>query len=143
MIYVEICKKLQKSQKKAIYADKFIVVKIFRQSNGTKSYISKLSNFFRFLLVKTNIIIYNIKVKRNRGMAQIGSALDWGSRGHGFKSRYSDHKQSKNKCEAMPRICIIKRAVNGYIIAMTRSVCKQNASQRVGSLFIHTSTLTI
>ena len=27
-----------------------------------------------------------------RGMAQFGSALDWGSRGHGFKSRYSDHK---------------------------------------------------
>ena len=26
-----------------------------------------------------------------RGIAQFGSALDWGSRGHGFKSRYSDH----------------------------------------------------
>ncbi len=25
-------------------------------------------------------------------MAQFGSALDWGSRGHGFKSRYSDQK---------------------------------------------------
>lgn len=28
----------------------------------------------------------------HRGIAQFGSALDWGSRGHGFKSRYSDHK---------------------------------------------------
>ncbi len=27
-----------------------------------------------------------------RGMAQFGSALDWGSRGHGFKSRYSDQE---------------------------------------------------
>lgn len=25
-------------------------------------------------------------------MAQFGSALDWGSRGHGFKSRYSDQE---------------------------------------------------
>ena len=27
-----------------------------------------------------------------RGIAQFGSALDWGSRGHGFKSRYSDQE---------------------------------------------------
>ena len=38
--------------------------------------------------------IYEIKQTSifYRGMAQFGSALDWGSRGHGFKSRYSDHK---------------------------------------------------
>ncbi len=31
-----------------------------------------------------------IMVKQRRGMAQIGSALPWGGRGRGFKSRYSD-----------------------------------------------------
>ena len=39
-------------------------------------------------------LCYKIKLIKEfyRGMAQFGSALDWGSRGHGFKSRYSDHK---------------------------------------------------
>ena len=27
------------------------------------------------------------------GVAQLGSALDWGSRGRGFKSRHSDQKK--------------------------------------------------
>ena len=35
---------------------------------------------------------YNIRViKTHPGVAQLGSALDWGSRGRGFKSRHSDH----------------------------------------------------
>lgn len=52
-------------------------------------------NFFHISLVKLNFMRYNIYrfwqvTEYWRGMAQIGSALDWGSRGHGFKSRYSD-----------------------------------------------------
>ena len=31
-------------------------------------------------------------------MAQFGSALDWGSRGHGFKSRYSDQETRHKHC---------------------------------------------
>ena len=32
-----------------------------------------------------------IKIENDRNIAQLGSVLEWGSRGLGFKSRYSDH----------------------------------------------------
>ena len=35
-------------------------------------------------------ILYAMLDKANRGVAQLGSALLWGSRGRGFKSRRSD-----------------------------------------------------
>ena len=37
---------------------------------------------------------YDILIKLYLGMAQIGSALPWGGRGRGFKSRYSDQNPS-------------------------------------------------
>ena len=36
-------------------------------------------------------IIYNIVVIGHRGVAKFGIALGSGPRGHGFKSRHSDH----------------------------------------------------
>lgn len=38
----------------------------------------------------------NINIRR-RGVAQLGSALLWGSRGRGFKSRRSDCKKKRQK----------------------------------------------
>ena len=36
-----------------------------------------------------------------RGVAQFGSALDWGSRGRRFKSCHSDYKNTPDTCECL------------------------------------------
>ena len=43
---------------------------------------------------KTPPVVYSLRVamRRRRAVAQFGSALDWGSRGRGFKSRQPDHR---------------------------------------------------
>ena len=41
-----------------------------------------------FAIVHENV---RIKIESDRNIAQFGSVLEWGSRGLGFKSRYSDH----------------------------------------------------
>ena len=47
-----------------------------------------------FEIVHENV---RIKIESDRNIAQFGSVLEWGSRGLGFKSRYSDHlKERKN-----------------------------------------------
>ncbi len=39
----------------------------------------------------TNLFVKFMNTQKWRSVAQPGSALDWGSRGRGFKSRRSDH----------------------------------------------------
>lgn len=60
-------------------------------------------------------------------MAQFGSALDWGSRGHGFKSRYSDQKTMRvqnalaffiNKS----RLCNAKMSV--FVYKTAQALCR-------------------
>jgi hypothetical protein len=38
--------------------------------------------------------LYKVKCHVDRGVAQLGSALDWGSSGRGFKSRLPDQSRS-------------------------------------------------
>lgn len=45
-------------------------------------------------------------ITTNRGIAQFGSALDWGSRGHGFKSRYSDQETMRVQKHSHFYICV-------------------------------------
>ena len=44
---------------------------------------------------KTPPVVYSLRVamRRRRAVAQFGSALDWGSRGRGFKSRQPDQRK--------------------------------------------------
>ena len=45
----------------------------------------------RRALDNIRLLVYNFFIAFSRGVAQIGSALPWGGRGRGFKSRHPDH----------------------------------------------------
>ena len=57
--------------------------------------LSRTENCKKSLTFIDNIGIISKHVKTHPGVAQLGSALDWGSRGRGFKSRHSDHIEEK------------------------------------------------
>ncbi len=84
-------------------------------------------------------------------MAQFGSALDWGSRGHGFKSRYSDQKTMRvqnalaffiNKsrlCNAKMSVFVYKTAqclCRVFCIGMSDSEIPQTKSTRCVPKFV-------
>ena len=64
------------------------------------------ANFFKESAKKINLPVdtggrhcYNNQCRR--GVAQFGSALPWGGRGRGFKSRRSDHYEWSRFCRIL------------------------------------------
>ena len=95
------------------------------------------------------------------GMAQFGSALEWGSRGRKFESSYPDHKKASNLCRLLAFcfsrknwLCVIRGMAQGNqkapefcrvcIRQYQKSTQKQalqgsneSANQKVRTLFLY------
>ena len=68
-----------------------------KDKNGKNRRFARRFFLLLFRLDKANETLYNTNAK-GPGVAQFGRVLEWGSRGHEFKSRHSDQKKEDHIC---------------------------------------------